>query len=152
MITRPTTDALVLDCCRELTEEILPALEDETLKLRLIMTVTVLGNAAVRAANEIAWMRAETDDLLEIANDVAAAHDDGGIAAALAAVEEAPRASLSSHDVVDVYEKAGQAFDAALQVAQRAEAADLIDRAAALLRARVNTEKRVMADYAVVGR
>src|SRR3954452_23678015 len=76
MITRPTTDVLVLDCCRELSEEILPAIEDETLKLRLIMTVTVLGNAAVRAANEIAWMRAETEDLVGFARRVAAQHPD----------------------------------------------------------------------------
>ena len=54
--------------------------------------------------------------------------------------------------MVDVYEKAGRAFDRALQAAQRADAADLIDRAARLLRARVATEKEVMADYAVVGR
>ena len=152
MITQPTTDVLVQDCCRELTEEILPALQDETLKLRLIMTVTVLGNAAVRAANEIAWMRAETESLLDFAGEVAAAHPDDAIADAIATVESAPQESLLLPDVVDVYEKAGRAFDAALQVAQRAEAAGLIDRAAALLRARVDTEKQVMAGYAVVGR
>jgi hypothetical protein len=152
MITQPTTDALVLDCCRELTEEILPALSDDTVKLRLIMTVTVLENAAVRAANEIAWMRDETETLLGFARDVATARPDDDISAALAAVESAPRASLLLSDVVDVYEKAGRAFDAALQAAQRAEAHELIERAATLLRARVATEKKVMAGYAVVGR
>ena len=152
MITQPTTDVLIEDLCRELSEEILPALEDETLKLRLIMTVTVLGNAAVRAANEIAWMHAETEVLVAFANEVAAGHPDDAIAAALAAVESAPLDSLLLHDVVDVYEKAGTAFDAALQVAQRAEAGDLIARAAAILRDRVATEKKVMAGYAVVGR
>jgi hypothetical protein len=155
MITQPTTDALVLDCCRELSEEILPAIQDDTVKLRLIMTVTVLGNAAVRAANEIAWMRQETEGLLDFVNDVAAAHPDdadNGIPAALDAVESTPRESLLLRDVVDVYEAAGRAFDAALRVAQRAEAAEFIDRAAALLRARVDTEKQVMADYAIVGR
>ena len=152
MITQPTTDVLIEDLCRELSEEILPALEDETLKLRLIMTVTVLGNAAVRAANEIAWMRAETGTLLAFANDVAGAHPDDALAAALAAVAAAARDSLFLHDVVDVYEKAGTAFDAALQVAQRAGASDLIECGAALLRARVDTEKKVMAGYVVVGR
>ena len=44
------------------------------MKLRLIMTVTVLGNAAVRAANEIAWMRERDRGLLAFARDVAAAH------------------------------------------------------------------------------
>ena len=76
MLPRPTTDVLIRDCCRELTEEILPALTDDTLKLRLIMTATVLGNTAVRAANEIAWLRAENAAQAAFAADVAAAHDD----------------------------------------------------------------------------
>jgi hypothetical protein len=152
MITRPTTDALLLDCCRELSDEILPAIADETVKLRLIMTVTVLENAAVRAANEIAWLRAETERLAEFARDVAAAHPDDAVTAARAALEAAPRESLLLHDVVDVYEQSSRAFDAALQVAQRVDDSALIARAAVLLRARVDTEKKVMAGYAVVGR
>ena len=71
MITRPTTDALIGDCCRELTEAILPALTDETLRLRLVMTETVLRNAAVRAAHEIAWMLEETSALMAYAAEVA---------------------------------------------------------------------------------
>ena len=35
MITRPTTDALIADCCQELMDAILPGLTDDTLKLRL---------------------------------------------------------------------------------------------------------------------
>ena len=66
MITRPTTDALIGDCCRELTDAILPALTDETLRLRLVMTETVLRNAAVRAAHEIAWMLEETAALMAL--------------------------------------------------------------------------------------
>lgn len=66
MITRPTTDVLIGDCCRELTDAILPALTDETLRLRLVMTETVLRNAAVRAAHEIAWMLGETAALTRI--------------------------------------------------------------------------------------
>lgn len=149
MITRPTTDALVLDCCRELSEEILPALEDQTLKLRLIMTITVLENAAVRAANEIAWMRAETDRLVAFAAEL---RDDPAVAAALAATDAGTRDSLLLNDVVETYERASRAFDAALLVAQREHRGDAIARAASLLRDRVDTEKSVMAGYAVVGR
>ena len=69
MITRPTTDTLIGDCCRELTDVILPGLTDETLRLRLVMTETVLRNAAVRAAHEIAWMLAETSALMAYAAD-----------------------------------------------------------------------------------
>lgn len=152
MITRPLTDELVRDCCRELMEEVLPAIEDDTVKLRVIMTVTVLSNAAVRAAHEIAWMRDETEAALAFARDVRGAHADERIAAALAETEAGPPASLELADVVDVYERAARAFDVALQAAHEAGDGPLLDRAAQMLRARVDTEKVVMADYAIVGR
>lgn len=152
MITRPTTDALIVDCCRELTQEILPALTDETLRLRLVMTETVLRNAAVRAAHEIAWMLRETSALMAYAAEVAARHGGEPLRTAMAAVEASPPASLHLADVTDRYERAGQAFQAALAAAQEAGAADLIAQARELLRDRIATEKHVMASYAVVGR
>jgi len=152
MITRPTTEALIMDCCRELTEEILPALTDETLRLRLIMTETVLRNAAVRAAHEIAWMRAETASLMAYAAEVAARHASERLRAAMAAVEAVPSESLHLAEVADRYERAGQVFGQALAAAQEAGAADLVARARELLRDRIAAEKQVMATYAVVGR
>jgi len=178
MITRPTTDVLIEDCCRELMEGILPGLIDETLKLRLVMTETVLRNAAVRAAHEIAWMREETAALMAYAVRVAARHGGEPLRTALADAEAGPASSLyladaeagpadslhladaeagpadSLHlaDVADVYERAGQAFAAALAAAQQAGDADLVAQARELLRDRIATEKEVMATYAVVGR
>ena len=152
MITRPTTDALIGDCCRELTDAILPALTDETLRLRLVMTETVLRNAAVRAAHEIAWMLAETSALMAYAAEVAVRHASEPLRAAMAAVEASPRDSLHLADVADRYERAGQAFEKALAAAQEAGAADLVAQARELLRDRIATEKEVMATYAVVGR
>src|ERR1700758_1364952 len=145
MITKPTTDALIEDCCRELIEGILPGLTDETLKLRLVMTETVLRNAAVRAAHEIAWMREETAALIGYAGRVATRHESGVLLAALAAAEAAPTDSLHLADVAEVYERAGQAFAAALAAAQEAGAADLVAQARDLLRDRIATEKEVMA-------
>jgi hypothetical protein len=150
MITRPTTDVLIEDCCRELTEAILPGLTDETLKLRLVMTETVLRNAAVRAAHEIAWMREETTALLDYAGRVAARHGSEALRAALA--EVGPTDSLHLADVADRYERAGQAFTAALAAAQEAGDADLVAEARELLRDRIATEKEVKATYEVVGR
>ena len=152
MITRPTTDTLIGDCCRELTDAILPALTDETLRLRLVMTETVLRNAAVRAAHEIAWMLAETSALMAYAAEVAVRHASEPLRAAMAAVEGSPRDSLHLADVADRYERAGQAFEKALAAAQEAGAADLVARARELLRDRIATEKEVMATYEVVGR
>ena len=152
MIARPTTDGLIEDCCRELIEGILPGLTDETLKLRLVMTETVLRNAAVRAAHEIAWMRAETAALTAYASRVAARHGSEALRAALADVGAGATDSLHLADVAEVYERAGRAFAAALAAAQQAGAADLVTQARELLRDRIATEKRVMATYAVVGR
>jgi len=152
VITRPTTDALIEDCCRELMEGILPGLTDETLKLRLVMTETVLRNAAVRAAHEIAWMREETTALLGYAGRVAARHGSEALRAALAQAEVGPADSLHLADVADRYERAGQAFTAALAAAQEAGDADLVGEARELLRDRIATEKEVMATYEVVGR
>ncbi len=152
MITKPTTDVLIEDCCRELMEAILPALTDETLKLRLVMAETVLRNAAVRAAHEIAWMREETAALLAYADQVAARHDSEPLRAALAAAQPDQDSSLHLADVTGRYEQAGQAFAAALATAQEAGAAELVAQARELLRDRIATEKHVMATYEVVGR
>jgi hypothetical protein len=152
MITRPTTDVLIEDCCRELMEGILPGLTDETLKLRLVMTETVLRNAAVRAAHEIAWMRAETAALTGYAGQVAERHGSQALRAVLADAAAGSAHSLHLADVADVYERAGQAFTAALAAAQKAGDADLVAQARELLRDRIATEKEVMATYAVVGR
>ena len=152
MITKPTTDALIEDCCRELIEGILPGLTDETLKLRLVMTETVLRNAAVRTAHEIAWMREETAVLLAYARRVVARYGSAALRAALADAGAGPADSLHLADVADCYERAGQAFAAALAAAQEAGAADLVARAREVLRDRIATEKEVMATYTVVGR
>ena len=152
MITKPTTDALIEDCCRELMEGILPGLTDETLKLRLVMTETVLRNAAVRTAHEIAWMREETAILLAYARRVVARYGSAALRAALADAGAGPADSLHLADVADCYERAGQAFAAALAAAQEAGAADLVARAREVLRDRIATERAVMATYAVVGR
>ena len=152
MIPRPMTDDLIADCCRELTEHILPALTDETLQVRLVMTETVLRNAAVRAAHEIAWLREETGSLVAYARTVSDRLATPQADTALAAVDEGPRDSLHLADVVAVYDLSGLAFDAALAAAQDARADDLVAAARDLLRARIDREKVVMATYAVVGR
>ena len=60
------------------------------------------SNAAVRAANEIAWMHDETAAMLAFGRDVAAATPDDYLAAALAAVAPTP-ATLHLADVAQWY-------------------------------------------------
>jgi hypothetical protein len=151
VITHPTTDQLIDDVCRELTEHILPALTDETLQVRVAMAETVLRNAAVRAAHEIAWMREETAVLTAFAQTVAERLPAADLAGSLADVAAAP-SGLHLADVVEAYERAGRAFTVAIDAAQRAGADDLVTAGRGLLHDRVATEKIVMANYGVVGR
>ncbi|GAB2485566.1 hypothetical protein [Jatrophihabitans fulvus] len=152
MIPRPATDELIADVCRELMEHVLPALDDDTLKVRVVMAETVLRNAAVRAAHEIAWLRDETDALRAYAVRVTERYPSDAVAGAVAALDAGPQHSLHLADVVTGYELAGAAFDAARSLAREHGDAELLDTAHALLRARVDTEKQVMATYAIVGR
>lgn len=152
MISRPTTDQLIADVCQDLIDAVLPALTDETLQVRVAMAETVLRNAAVRAAHEIAWMTDETAALIEYAKAVSARIRSVELTTELAAFDAAPRSSLHLADVVDTYERASRAFAAALAAAQRNGTAELVDAARELLHDRISTEKTVMATYAVVGR
>jgi lipoprotein-anchoring transpeptidase ErfK/SrfK len=72
MLSRPTTEQILLDCCRELMTNVLPSLTDATAQVSVIMVETVLRNTAVRAAHEVAWMRDETADIEAYAREVVA--------------------------------------------------------------------------------
>jgi hypothetical protein len=152
VISRPTTDQVIADVCQDLLDAVLPALTDETLQVRVAMAETVLRNAAVRAAHEIAWMTDETAALIEYAKAVNARIRSVELTAALAEFDGAPRPSLHLADVVETYERASRAFAAALAAAQRDGIEELVDAAREQLHDRVSTEKVVMATYAVVGR
>lgn len=89
--------------------------------------------------------------LVAYARAVQDAHPSGSIIEAIDAVAAAPD-SLHLADVVETYDRAGRAFEAALAEAQATQDADLVARARQLLHDRVATEKQVMATYAVVGR
>lgn len=152
MISRPTTDQLIADVCQDLVDAVLPALTDETLQVRVAMAETVLRNAAIRAAHEIAWMSDETAALIEYAKAVNARIPSVELTAELAAFDDGPQHSLHLADVVETYERASRAFAVALAAVQREGIAELVDGARDLLHDRVSTEKLVMATYAVVGR
>lgn len=153
MLTRPTTEQILLDCCRELMTGVLPALTDEPAQVRVIMIETVLRNMAVRSAHEIAWMREETEAIEQYARDVAAAVADAPeLAAALDAVAQAPRDSLHADDVIDTYCRASGAFSAALEAAVDAAEAKLVACGEQLLEVRIARETEVMAGWSPTGR
>jgi hypothetical protein len=153
MLTRPTTEQVLLDCCHELMTGVLPGCMDETVQVRVIMIETVLRNMAVRSAHEIAWMREETAEIAQYAQQVGAALPDAAeIGPALTALGDAPRASLHLDDVVESYCRAGNALSAALEAAVASGRPELITDGENLLDRRTGHEVDVMAGWSPTGR
>jgi hypothetical protein len=151
VIGRPTTEQVLLDCCRVLADDVLPAVADETTRVRLAMLDKVLRNAAVRAAHEIAWMREEVAAIRSYAQAAAAATGDDDLRAAL----DAPAGegeSLHLSDVVDGYCRAGDLLSASLEAALDADRADLVARGESLLRERLAHESAVVGGWNSAGR
>src|SRR6201984_173691 len=133
MLSRPTTEQILLDCCRELMTAVLPALTDETAQVSVIMVETVLRNTAVRAAHEVAWMREETAEIEAYAHAVAAQAPGTTLGTALAALAGAPRDSLHLDDVVETYCRAGNVLSAALEIAVAGNLTGLVRRGEEIL-------------------
>jgi hypothetical protein len=152
MISRPTTDQIILDCRRELLEVIGPEVTSDAGKVSVSMLENVLRNAAMRAAHEIAWMRSETADMETYANDTASVIPNDALASALAALKAGPRESFHLDDVVTVYSLAGETLSSALEAAVAAGNSELADRGAAILAARSATELQIMGEWGFVGR
>ena len=152
MLSRPTTEQILLDCCRELMTNVLPSLTDATAQVSVIMVETVLRNTAVRAAHEVAWMREETADIEAYAHAVAAQAPGTTLETALAALAAAPRDSLHLDDVVETYCRAGNALSAALETAVASGLAPLVQRGEEILDVRSGHETDVMAGWSPTGR
>ena len=153
MLSRPTTEQILLDCCRELMTNVLPSLTDATAQVSVIMVETVLRNTAVRAAHEVAWMQAETAEIEGYAHEVAAqAADAEPLRAALAALAGAPRESLHLDDVVETYCRAGNALSIALETAVAGGLAPLVLRGEEILDIRAGHETEDMAGWSPTGR
>ena len=153
MLSRPTTEQILLDCCRELMTVVLPNLTDATAQVSLVMVETVLRNTAVRAAHEVAWMREEGAEMEAYAQAVAE-HAPGAapLRSALTALAEARRDSLHLDDVVETYCRASNALSAALEIAVAGNLAGLIRRGEEILDVRAGHETEVMAGWSPTGR
>jgi hypothetical protein len=153
MLSRPTTEQILLDCCRELMTNVLPSLTDATAQVSVIMVETVLRNTAVRAAHEVAWMREETAQIEAYTRAVAArAPGTPSLEAALATLAGAPRDSLHLADVVETYCRAGNVLSAALETAVASGLAALVRRGEEILDVRSGHETEVMAGWSPTGR
>jgi hypothetical protein len=152
MIGRPTTEQILLDCCRELMEDVLPTVTDETTIVRVAMIEQVIRNAAARCAHEIGWMLEEMPVIEGYARAVLAAAPNDDLAAALRAVEDGADARMDLDVVTDRYARAGNLFAAALETAVSSGLTDLQADGERLLDARLTREQQVMAGWSPTGR
>lgn len=153
MLTRPTTDQILLDCRLELLSTIDGALTDAPAKIAIQMMENVLRNCAQRAAHEIAWMHEETDAMISFARAVAtSAASTPTLEVALAAHAAQGSDSLHLDDVAATYSLAGECMSLALEAAMAAGDDDLHARGRAVLELRLAHEQQIMGEWTMVGR
>lgn len=153
MLSRPTTEQIILDCRNELLNTIDPAVTDGPVKIAIQMMENVLRNCAERAAHEIAWMREEELAVIDFARRVAegpASTD--GLRAALGAYDDGRSESLHLDDVCATYNLASICHSEAIDAAMTSDDLGLQREARALLEQRLDHENQIKGEWAMVGR
>lgn len=153
MLSRPTTDQILLDCRDELLTTIDATVTDPAAKIAIQMLENVLRNCAMRAAHEIAWMCEETSAMIEYAERVAASNAaTGAVVSALGRFDDGRSDSLHLDDVSATYSIAGECLSVALEAALAGGDDSLAASGRALLEARLAHELEIMGEWTMVGR
>ena len=160
MLTRPTTEQILLDCRAELLATIEPAVADGPAKVAVQMLENVLRNCAARAAHEIAWMHEEGEAMLAYARRVAE-RTAGHAGVDRCARRRRRRRPDGRHldEACAAYDAAGRSLEEAIEAVlagaggEHGELADELHRdGRALLEQRLAHENEIMGEWAFVGR
>jgi hypothetical protein len=153
MLSRPTTDQILLDCRAELLGAIDSAIADPQVKIAVQMMENVLRNCAARSAHEIAWMHDETAAMITYAHDVAASScATTAVSAALHDFAAQRSDSLHLDAVSATYSLAGECLSAAIEAAVAGGDHELERAGRALLDQRLANELEIMGEWTMVGR
>ncbi|MFM7490758.1 MAG: hypothetical protein ACKO36_10565 [Actinomycetota bacterium] len=153
MLTRPTTEQILLDLRNELLTTVDGAVESPPVKIAIQMMENVLRNCAERAAHEIAWMREEGDAMVAFAREVdQTLPGNSAVDSALGAFDSGRSESLHLDDVSATYSLAGHCFSAALEHAVAQNHVALHLKARSILDLRLEHENRIKGEWAFVGR
>jgi hypothetical protein len=153
MISKPTTPQLIDTACTELESKVAPAVTDGATKVVLEMALAVLKGAAIRSANEVAWMREECDAVDKLARrlvkQMPAATD---LADAHRAYTDGKTGSLYLDDVLADYERASEVLSRAAEAAYDDGTPRRISAVRKLFDQRMANEKTVIGVFMAAGR
>jgi len=153
MIAKPSTPHLIDAACAELTKKVAPVITDPTVKIALEMAIAVLQGASRRSANELAWMREESDAIevvaLRLVTELPAATE---LVDALADYTGGRSDSLYLADAQASYERASQLLSAATEVVFTDGDPGRIAAVMALYDQRIANENAVTGVFVAAGR
>lgn len=153
MISKPTTQQLIDAVCTELGTKVAPAVTDPTAKLVLDMAMAVLKGVGVRSANELAWMREESDAIEDVARRLVAELPDAThLREALESYLELKSDSRYLARAEEEYERAGEVLSRAVEAAYADGDPDRKAAVRALVDQRMANEFAVVGQYVGVGR
>jgi hypothetical protein len=135
MLSRPTTEQILIGIATELRETVAPAVQSEPVKVLLGQMDQILRALAARAAHEIAWIHEEADSI-----------------SAVTGTDVGWPASLHLDDVVAWYDTVSRVLSAALDEAFAADDRERVAELKLLLDARSATEMTIIGALELVGR
>ena len=135
MLTRPTTDQVLVGIADELRDTVAPLITSEPVGVLLAQIDQILRSLAVRSAHETAWIHEEADAI-----------------AAVTGTDVGWPASLHLEDVVAWYDTVSRVLSGALDAAFAAGDTARVAELKRLLDARSATEMRIVGAFDLVGR
>jgi len=153
VISKPTTPQLIEAVCVELETKVAPIITESTAQVALAMATAVLRGAAVRSANELAWMKEEADAIEQAADGLVGSLPDSGVLAEALEDYRAMRSgSLYLQDALDDYARASEVLSRAVEAAYADGNPERKAEVQALMTQRMANENGVIGVFEAAGR
>lgn len=153
MITQPTIPQLLGSISEELTDRVLPLLEDPTIKINVEMVTALLSALTVRTENEIAWMLEEAAAIEAAATELLPSlNDSASVTTALEAHRASPPESMRLSHVSASYQRASELLSCVAEAAFETGDETAIAQVQSLIDSRLATENEAIGEFIAVGR
>jgi hypothetical protein len=153
MITQPTIPQLLDTMREELSERVLPLIDDPTIRVNVEMVTALLSALSVRTENEVAWMLEEAEAIEAAADQfVPTLEDAAAVTEALEAHRGSPPASMRVSDVAESYQRASELLARLTEAAYATGDDQAIARVQALMDSRLAIEMEAIGEFVAVGR